>query len=82
MSRTQLNVRVSEELERAIDEKRIELRATLGTIPSRSDVLRLALEAYLGIALSDSEADRRGTTGPEKRRAGPPPTRNTSKKSS
>ncbi len=81
MSRTQLNVRVSEELERAIDEKRIELRATLGTIPSRSDVLRLALEAYLGIALSDSEADRRGTTGPEKRRAGSPPSRNTSKKS-
>jgi hypothetical protein len=82
MSRTQLNVRVSEELERAIDEKRIELRATLGTIPSRSDVLRLALEAYLGIALSDSEADRRGTTGPEKRRAASPSTRNTSKKAS
>jgi hypothetical protein len=69
MSRTQLNVRVSEDLEKAIDEKRIELRATMGTIPSRSDVLRLALEAYLGIALAESEADRRGTTGPEKRRA-------------
>jgi Arc/MetJ-type ribon-helix-helix transcriptional regulator len=69
MTRAQLNVRVSEELERAIDEKRIELRATMGTIPSRSDVLRMALEAYLGIKLLDSEADRRSTTGPEKRRA-------------
>jgi hypothetical protein len=71
MSRAQLNVRVSEELERAIDEKRIELRASLGTIPSRSDVLRLALEAYLGVNLVESEADRRSTTGPEKRRAAP-----------
>jgi Arc/MetJ-type ribon-helix-helix transcriptional regulator len=69
MSRTQLNVRVSDELEKAIDEKRIELRAQLGSIPSRSDVLRLALEAYLGIALTDVEADRRSTTGPEKRKA-------------
>lgn len=68
MSRTQLNVRVSEELESAIDEKRIELRATLGSIPSRSDVLRLALEAYLGIKLTATEMDRRSTTGPEKRR--------------
>ena len=69
MSRTQLNVRVSEVLERAIDEKRIELRSKLGTIPSRSDVLRLALEAYLGIKLDEAEADRRSTTGPAKRKA-------------
>lgn len=69
MSRTQLNVRVSEELERAIDAKRIELHPALGEIPSRSDVLRLALEAYLGISLSHTEADRRSTTGPELRKA-------------
>ena len=69
MSRTQLNVRVSEELEKAIDEKRIALRVTLGSIPSRSDVLRLALESYLGIKLAEAEADRRSTTGPEKRAA-------------
>jgi Arc/MetJ-type ribon-helix-helix transcriptional regulator len=68
MNRTQLNVRVSESLEKAIDEKRIALRAELGSIPSRSDVLRLALEAYLGLDLSQSEADRRSTTGPESRR--------------
>ena len=64
MSRTQLNVRVSESLEQAIDEKRIELREKLGVIPSRSDVLRFALEEYLGIELDTSEADRRSTTGP------------------
>ena len=69
MSRTQLNVRVSEELEKAIDEKRIALRVTLGSIPSRSDVLRLALESYLGIKLAEAEADGRSTTGPEKRAA-------------
>jgi Arc/MetJ-type ribon-helix-helix transcriptional regulator len=69
MSRTQLNVRVSEKLEKAIDERRIELRERLGSIPSRSDVLRFALEAYLGISLAESEADRRATTGPAKRKA-------------
>lgn len=69
MSRTQLNVRISEELEKAIDAKRIELHPILGAIPSRSDVLRLALEAYLGLSLSEIEVDRRSTTGPDTRRA-------------
>lgn len=69
MSRTQLNLRISEELEKAIDERRIALRETLGTIPTRSDVLRLALESYLGVALDGSETDRRSTTGPQKRAA-------------
>ena len=69
MSRPQLNLRVSESLEKAIDEKRIELRAKLGTIPSRSDVLRFALESYLGISLTTMETDRRSTTGPAKRKA-------------
>jgi Arc/MetJ-type ribon-helix-helix transcriptional regulator len=69
MSRTQLNVRVSEVLEKAIDEKRIALREKLGTIPSRSDVLRFALESYLGIKLDGAEIDRRSTTGPQKRSA-------------
>lgn len=68
-SRTQLNVRVSEELERAIDEKRVSLRAQLGTIPTRSDILRFALESYLGLELSDAEGDRRSTTGPARRKA-------------
>ncbi len=69
MSRTQLNVRISEELEKAIDAKRIELHPILGEIPSRSDVLRMALEAYLGLPLSEIEADRRSTTGPDTRKA-------------
>ena len=68
MSRTQLNVRVSDALERAIDEKRIELREKLGVIPTRSDVLRYALEAYLGLDLSRTDADGRSTTGPAQRR--------------
>lgn len=68
MTRTQLNVRVSETLERAIDEKRIELRETLGTIPTRSDVLRKALEAYLGVSMDAQDADGRSTTGPNLRR--------------
>jgi hypothetical protein len=67
MSRSQLNVRVSEELERAIDEKRIELRGLFGTIPSRSDVLRLALETYLKIELRESDEDGRRKVGPAKR---------------
>ena len=69
MTRTQLNVRVSDVLEKAIDEKRIELRASLGTIPTRSDVLRLALEAYLGIEMGPEDADGRSTTGPQLRKA-------------
>ena len=69
MRRTQLNLRVSEDLEKAIDERRIALRASFGAIPTRSDVLRLALEAYLGLSLADLEADRRTTTGPAKRKS-------------
>ena len=69
MTRPQLNVRVSETLERAIDERRIELRETLGTIPTRSDVLRLALEAYLGIQMGPEDADGRTTSGPKLRKA-------------
>ena len=68
MTRTQLSLRISEQLESAIDEKRIKLRAKLGTIPSRSDVLRLALAKYLGVSLDDTEVDRRATTGPAKRK--------------
>lgn len=67
MSRSQLNVRVSEELERAIDEKRIELRESLGIISSRSKVLRLALEKYLKMTLSESDEDGRRKVGPAKR---------------
>ena len=63
MERNQLNLRMSETLRKLIDAKRIELSASMGTIPSRSDVLRLALEMYFGQDLSKSEADRRAFNG-------------------
>jgi hypothetical protein len=62
MTKSQLNFRVSEELEQLIDRKRIELSRELGTIPSRSDVLRLALQSYLGVDLSTIEVDRRSSS--------------------
>lgn len=59
MERNQLNLRMSETLRKLIDAKRIELSGSLDKIPSRSDVLRLALEMYFGQDLSASEVDRR-----------------------
>lgn len=63
MSRNQLNIRVSDELEELIDKKRIELASTLKVIPTRSDVVRYALEQYLGKSLIDTDADRRTAEG-------------------
>ena len=45
--RIQVNVRVDGDLIRLLDEKRTELLFKLGSIPSRSEVVRLALEIYL-----------------------------------
>lgn len=59
IERNQLNLRMSDELRRAIDAKRIELAESTGSIPTRSEILRLALEGFLGIDLSKSEIDRR-----------------------
>ena len=61
MERSQLNLRISEQLAKLIDAKRIELSATMGSIPSRSDILRFALEKYLEQDLSGIETDRRRT---------------------
>ncbi len=47
MSRLQINVRVEKELVDQIDQKRVELRESMGEIPTRSDVIRLALQEYL-----------------------------------
>ena len=63
MSRNQLNIRVSDELEELIDKKRIELASTLKVIPTRSDVVRYALEEYLGKSLNDTDFDRRTSEG-------------------
>lgn len=59
MERSQLNLRISDQLAKLIDAKRIELSAKMGNIPSRSDVLRFALEQYLEQDISGSEIDRR-----------------------
>ena len=45
--RAQINVRLSQELIELLDQKRMELQPELGKIPTRSDVMRLALEDYL-----------------------------------
>jgi hypothetical protein len=61
MSRNQLNIRVSDELESLIDKKRIELASTMKVIPTRSDIVRYALESYLGIKMDETDQDRRTT---------------------
>ena len=61
MSRNQLNIRVSDELESLIDKKRIDLASTMKIIPTRSDVVRYALESYLGITMNETDQDRRTT---------------------
>ena len=43
----QLAVRVDESFLAAIDQKRIELSKGMGSIPSRSDIVRIALEQFL-----------------------------------
>jgi metal-responsive CopG/Arc/MetJ family transcriptional regulator len=45
----QLNIRVDRKLEVALDEKRIEFSKQLGYIPSRSEVVRRAIEQFLNI---------------------------------
>ena len=62
MERSQLNLRISDQLGKLIDAKRIELSQTQGSIPSRSDILRLALAQYLEVDLSQMEQDRRRTS--------------------
>lgn len=57
-----MNLRISEELGRLIDAKRIELSRKMGSIPSRSDVLRMALAQLLEVDLSEIEQDRRRTS--------------------
>ena len=45
----QLAVRVDDELIAAIDRRRLDLAKESGLIPTRSDIVRLALEKFLGI---------------------------------
>ena len=47
VERAQINVRLEPDLASRIDAKRMELQKEMGRIPSRSEVVRLALEKYL-----------------------------------
>jgi metal-responsive CopG/Arc/MetJ family transcriptional regulator len=49
IERQQINVRLDPELAARVDKKRIALSDTLGHIPTRSEVMRLALEDYLSV---------------------------------
>jgi len=63
MERNQINMRMSDTLRKLIDAKHIELSGSMDSIPSRTDVLRFALELYLGQDLSQTEVDRRTFNG-------------------
>ena len=45
--KAQINVRVDPSLLERIDKKRIEMQQKLGKIPSRSDVIRVAIERFV-----------------------------------
>ena len=47
MDRIQINVRITLDLADQLDSKRIDLKEKFGKIPSRSDVVRMALKDYL-----------------------------------
>ncbi len=49
MERVQINVRLTSELIEALDKKRMAMQPSLGKIPTRSDVMRFALEEFLDI---------------------------------
>ena len=63
MARQQINVRLSDELVAAIDEKRVALRDSVGGILSRSDVVRLAIEAFVDDGKGDKAGSERGPKG-------------------
>ncbi len=48
--RQQVNVRLTDELVRLLDAKRVEMLPELGAIPTRSDVVRIAIERFLKAA--------------------------------
>ena len=48
MERMQINMRMDKELTARIDQKRIDLAGELQRIPSRTEVIKMALELFLG----------------------------------
>lgn len=47
MERMQINMRIDKELAARIDQKRIDLAGELQRIPTRTDVIKMALELFL-----------------------------------
>ena len=62
MDKLQVNVRLSPELLDGVDRKRIELQPVLGKIPTRSDVVRYALEKFLTADNEKAASSTRGET--------------------
>lgn len=48
MERMQINMRIDKELAARIDKKRIDLASELQRIPTRTEVIKLALELFIG----------------------------------
>ncbi len=70
MDRLQLNVRMEPDLIRKVEQKRILLAGELGYIPTRSEVLRLALEQYLvGVEIPRTPAGKHGPKKPASTRS-------------
>jgi|GEM_PF-1123038 metal-responsive CopG/Arc/MetJ family transcriptional regulator len=67
MDRLQINVRLPQELMESLDKRRMELHGTMGKIPSRSDVVRLALEAYLLPAAEKTAVAQKRSAGSNRR---------------
>jgi Arc/MetJ-type ribon-helix-helix transcriptional regulator len=60
VDRLQINVRLTPEITDRLDQKRIELQPRLGRIPTRSEVMRYAIDAYLGISDEGTQDKARG----------------------
>jgi hypothetical protein len=60
MERLQLNVRTDPDLIRKVEQKRLLLTAELGYIPTRSEIVRMALDEFLaGIEVPKTPARRK-----------------------
>ena len=61
MGQLALNVRMEPDLIRRVEQKRILLTGELGYIPTRSEVLRMALEQFLvGVEVPRTSAGKHG----------------------
>lgn len=66
--KTQIACWAYEELLAGVDAKREELASELGYIPTRSDIMRASLEAYLGLQVTAYDKDTSARSLAQKRR--------------